>query len=262
MVARAHGLGDHFPARSRSRWSLAAHAQHAPPARPSCTSCDTPIRRARCSRSAASSARSRAARRQGRRDARSHPLAGTAPRSADPTTDAQLAAALLASTKDQREHRITIDMVHETLLPWCSYLDEEAEPSIVAMADVQHLGTSVEGRLSDPPPSVLEMVAAVDPTPAVGDRESVRGRGAIRSSNPAVGERDARPGGLGHADRNGTFVVGIRSAVVEGRRARLWAGVGVVADSVPTSSRPDAEVRAASLASAWDHPVSRLLPFV
>ena len=81
---------------------------------------------------------------------RSHPMAGTAPRSADPSTDARLAADLLASAKDQVEHRYTIDMVHDTLLPWCSYLDEEAEPSIVAMANVQHLATLVEGRLSSP----------------------------------------------------------------------------------------------------------------
>ena len=85
---------------------------------------------------------------------RSHPMAGTAPRSGDPSTDARLAAALLASAKDRDEHQITIDMVHDTLLPWCSYLDEEAEPSIVAVANVQHLATLVEGRLSRPPASV------------------------------------------------------------------------------------------------------------
>ena len=39
-------------------------------------------------------------------------------------------------------------MVHDTLLPWCSYLDWEAEPGIVSVANVQHLGTRVEGRLS------------------------------------------------------------------------------------------------------------------
>jgi menaquinone-specific isochorismate synthase len=98
---------------------------------------------------------------------RSHPMAGTAPRSADPSTDARLAANLLASAKDQVEHRYTIDMVHDTLLPWCSYLDEEAEPSIVAMANVQHLATLVEGRLSAPPASALELVRALHPTPAV-----------------------------------------------------------------------------------------------
>ena len=62
---------------------------------------------------------------------RSHPLAGTTPRTGDPTNDAALASALQASTKNRIEHRIVIDEVHGTLLPWASYLDWEPEPSIV-----------------------------------------------------------------------------------------------------------------------------------
>ena len=87
---------------------------------------------------------------------------------ATPTTDDGLAAELLASTKNQIEHRVVIDMVHDTLLPWCSYLDWEPEPSIVAVANVQHLGTRMEGRLSEPGPNVLELVRALSPTPALG----------------------------------------------------------------------------------------------
>ena len=46
-----------------------------------------------------------------------------------------VAAQLIASTKDQVEHRVVIDMIHDTLLPWCSYLDWEPEPSIMTVAD-------------------------------------------------------------------------------------------------------------------------------
>ncbi|MGH9134454.1 MAG: chorismate-binding protein, partial [Ilumatobacteraceae bacterium] len=99
---------------------------------------------------------------------RSHPLAGTAPITGDLTIDAGLAADLIASTKNQVEHRAVIEMVHDTLLPWCSYLDWEPEPSIVKVANVQHLGSLVEGRLSNPAPNVLELVRALSPTPAVG----------------------------------------------------------------------------------------------
>ncbi len=81
---------------------------------------------------------------------RSHPLAGTAPRTGDVDHDADIAARLIESTKDQIEHRVVIDVVHDTLLPWCSYLDWEPEPSIVTVANVQHLGTAIEGRLSRP----------------------------------------------------------------------------------------------------------------
>ena len=118
---------------------------------------------------------------------RSHPLAGTVARTGDPATTPAPAAQLLASTKDQVEHRVTIDMVYDTLLPWCSYLDWEAEPSIVTVANVQHLGTMVEGRLSKPEPSVLELVRALQPTPALGghprggSRRSHRRAGAVRT---------------------------------------------------------------------------------
>ena len=62
-----------------------------------------------------------------------------------------------------------IDVVHDTLLPWCSFLDWEPDPSIVTVANVQHLGTRIEGRLSSPPPNVLELVAgAVARRPALG----------------------------------------------------------------------------------------------
>ena len=159
---------------------------------------------------------------------RCHPMAGTAPRSDDPSTDARLAASLISSTKDQREHRVTIDMVHDTLLPWCSYLDEEAEPSIVAMANVQHLATLVEGRLSTPPASIIELMTALHPTPAVGGSPRV---GRPGSDRPV---RAPRPRSLRRAGRVGRRCrqrrVGGRHPLGRARRAaaRLFAGVGVL----------------------------------
>jgi menaquinone-specific isochorismate synthase len=181
---------------------------------------------------------------------RSHPLAGTAPRSADPTSDARLAANLLASPKDRGEHRVTIDMVHDTLLPWCSYLDEEAEPSIVSMANVQHLGTMVEGRLSSPPPSVLELVAALHPTPAVGGDPRERALAVIDEVEVTPRGRYAGPVGWVDAEGNGTFVVGIRSAQLDGPRATLWAGVGVVPDSDPLAELAETRAKFQALLSA------------
>jgi menaquinone-specific isochorismate synthase len=162
---------------------------------------------------------------------RCHPMAGTAPRSDDPTTDARLAANLIASTKDQKEHRLTIDMVHDTLLPWCSYLDEEAEPSIVAMANVQHLATLVEGRLSSPPASVIELMAALHPTPAVCGSPRAAALELIDRFERLDRGRCGGPVGWVDAQGNGAWAVGIRSAELTGNVARLFAGVGVLPDS-------------------------------
>ena len=173
---------------------------------------------------------------------RAHPMAGTAPRSGDPSADARLAASLLASSNTRDEHRHTIDMVHDTLLPWCSYLDEEAEPSIVAMANVQHLSTRLEGRLSSPPASVLELVTALHPTPAVGGAPRDVALAVIGEVEQMDRGRYAGPVGWVDAAGNGTWAVGIRSAELRGTTARVFAGVGVVADSDPASEL--AETRA------------------
>ncbi|CAB4595531.1 unannotated protein [freshwater metagenome] len=162
---------------------------------------------------------------------RAHPMAGTAPRSGDPETDARLAAGLLASTNTKDEHRHTIDMVHDTLLPWCSYLDEEAEPSIVAVANVQHLSTRLEGQLSEPIASVLELVGALHPTPAVGGMPRDAALALIEELEGLDRGRYAGPVGWVDAKGNGTWAVGIRSAQINGTRTRIHAGVGVVADS-------------------------------
>ena len=183
-----------------------------------------------------------------------HPMAGTAPRSGDAQADARLAAALFEASNTLAEHRFTIDMVHDTLLPWCSYLDEEAEPTIVAMANVQHLGTRLEGRLSEPFASVLELVGALHPTPAVGGVPTAAALSLIaRLERPDRG-RYAGPVGWIDARGNGTWAVGIRSAELDGDRARVWAGVGIVADSDPATELAETRAKAQGMLSAIVRP--------
>ena len=185
---------------------------------------------------------------------RAHPMAGTAPRSGDPSTDARLAAALLASTNTRDEHRHTIDMVHDTLLPWCSYLDEEAEPSIVAMANVQHLATRLEGKLSSPAASVLELVTALHPTPAVGGAPREVALAMIDELEQLDRGRYAGPVGWVDAAGNGTWAVGIRSAELDGTTARVFAGVGVVADSEPASELAETRAKMQAVLGALVRP--------
>jgi menaquinone-specific isochorismate synthase len=187
---------------------------------------------------------------------RSHPLAGTAPRSADLDADARLAAELRASDKNREEHRITIDLVHETLLPYCSYLDEEAEPSIVPMANVMHLGTMVEGQLSSPPPSVFELALNLHPTPAVGGWPVEHALELIGDLEGIDRGRYAGPVGWVDAAGNGEWAVGIRSAEIgeDGLTARVFAGVGVVADSDPQAELAETRAKFQAMLSAIVRP--------
>lgn len=163
----------------------------------------------------------------------SHPMAGSAPRRGDPAADRRLAANLLASTTYRHEHQVTVDAVHDGLLAFSSYVDYEPEPSVVALANVQHLATWVEGRLSHPPASVLELVDALHPTPAVCGRPR---DAALRVIAELEGlDRDRYAGAVGWVDAagNGRFAVSLRGATIVGPSASVIAGVGLVGDSDP-----------------------------
>ncbi len=187
---------------------------------------------------------------------RSHPLAGTAPRTGDVANDSRIAADLIASTKNQVEHRVVIDVVHDTLLPWASYLDWEPEPSIVTVANVQHLGTRMEGMLSQPGPSVIELVRALSPTPALGGHPR---DAAIELIQRVEGfERGRYGGAVGwvDADGNGTWAVAIRCAELsdDRRSARLVAGGGIVADSDPHAELAETQAKFQAMLSAIVRP--------
>ncbi len=187
---------------------------------------------------------------------RSHPLAGTAPRTGDVDNDARLAAELQASDKNQIEHRVVIDDVHDRLLPFVSYLDEEPEPSIVTVANVQHLGTRLEGMLSQPAPSVVDLVQVLCPTPALGGHPR---NAAIDLIERVEGfERGRYGGAVGWVDAhgNGTWAVAIRCAEFtdDRRSARLVAGGGIVADSEPLAELAETQAKFQAMLSAIIRP--------
>jgi isochorismate synthase len=185
---------------------------------------------------------------------RSHPMAGTAPRGGDPATDQRLAASLLASTTYRHEHQVTIDVVHDTLLGWCSYLDYEAEPSVVAVANLQHLATLVEGRLSHPAPSVLDLVAALHPTPAVAGRPLDPAVAWIAEHEGIDRGRYAGTAGWVDAAGNGAWAVSVRCAEIDGATARVFAGNGIVADSDPRTELAETRIKFQALLSALVRP--------
>ncbi|MCU1499916.1 MAG: isochorismate synthase, partial [Acidimicrobiales bacterium] len=166
---------------------------------------------------------------------RSQPMAGTAPRRGDPQADARMVASLLASPTYRHEHQVTIDAVHDGLLAFSSYVDYEPEPSVVALANVAHLATSGEGRLSPPPASILELVDALHPTPAVCGRPRPEALALIAELEDL--ERGCYAGAVGWVDAagNGQFAVSIRGAAIDGNVARVIAGNGIVGDSDPAT---------------------------
>ncbi len=179
-------------------------------------------------------------------------LAGTTRRGRSDREDARLGAALLASAKDVEEHRYAVADVRKALSPFCDRLDIDTEPSLLRLANVQHLATHVTGRLAATQvpgtggvlgehASSLALAAALHPTAAVGGTPSGTAMELIRELEGMDRGRYAAPVGWVDANGNGEWGIALRSAELNGRRARLFAGCGIVADSDPEAELAEAQ---------------------
>ena len=169
-------------------------------------------------------------------------LAGTAPRGADLAEDAALGAALLSSDKDLREHDLALRSAVEALAPVCSTLDVPDGPNLVRLDNVQHLGSDLTGTLRSGTEDgqgedahVLSLLARLHPTAAVGGAPRAEALAAIRELEGMSRGRYAGPIGWCTPDGDGEFAIALRCAEVHGERARLFAGAGIVAGSLPES---------------------------
>ncbi|HEX2699561.1 MAG TPA: isochorismate synthase [Acidimicrobiales bacterium] len=185
---------------------------------------------------------------------RSQPMAGTIPRSGDPTVDARLAAGLLASPKDREEHALVVEEVAAGLTPYCASLDVPAAPSIVPLRNVSHLGTLLTGVVAAGAPSAIRLARALHPTPAVAGTPTADAVAYIAAVEGLDRGRFAGPVGWVDANGDGEWAVGVRSAELDGNRARLFAGVGVVADSEPEAELAETQLKLQALLAAVVRP--------
>jgi menaquinone-specific isochorismate synthase len=177
-------------------------------------------------------------------------LAGTTGRSDDEAEDAALGAALLASEKDLEEHRHAADSVREVLAPLVGELRGEAGPRLLRLDNVQHLATTFSGALRDPTRSALEVVAALHPTAAVGGTPRGRALELIRELEGMDRGRYAAPVGWTTPDGDGEWGIALRCAQLSGARARLFAGVGVVAASLPEAELEETRLKLLAMQAA------------
>ena len=159
-------------------------------------------------------------------------LAGSAPRGTSAEQDAQLEEGLRRLYKTQSEHAIVADMIREALAPLTTRLAEPEQPQVLKLPNVQHLLTPISGELV-PGVSLLDVVAALHPTPAVAGAPRAAALAAIREHEPLDRGWFAGPIGWLGSDGTGEFAVALRSALVSGNQATLFAGCGIVAGSDP-----------------------------
>jgi salicylate biosynthesis isochorismate synthase len=140
------------------------------------------------------------------------------------------AAALLASGKDRGEQALVVQAIERVIGPLCSELHVPDQPEIRVLRYVLHLETPIAGVLRQPT-HVLALVAALHPTPAVGGVPTGMALRWIAAREPQPRGWYAAPVGWFDRHGDGEFAVAIRSGLLAGTHAYLYAGAGIVMDS-------------------------------
>jgi isochorismate synthase len=168
-------------------------------------------------------------------------LAGSAPRGCSPEEDARLALELVESKKEQAEHAVVVRELRQALAPLCRELRVPEAPELLRLEGIQHLETPLCGTLNGDG-HVLDLAGTLHPTSAVA--------GAPRQAALAWLERHESlergwyGGAVGFVEPSGggELAVALRSALLRGATAHLFAGAGIVA-----GSRPQAELQETQL---------------
>jgi isochorismate synthase len=160
-------------------------------------------------------------------------LAGSIGRATTPEEDEQLGQALLQSPKDRTEHAIVVEAIRDSLAPVCSEVVVPPDaPTLLKTSSVQHLATPIVGRVL-PGRTILDLVEALHPTPGVGGQPRALALATIRAQEQLDRGWYAGPVGWLDCHGDGDVGVGIRSALLSGAEATLFAGCGIVAASDP-----------------------------
>ena len=184
------------------------------------------------------------------RHAESLVLAGTIARGDSPEQDEANERALAASVKDAHEHRLAVASAREVLQAVAVEADEEATPHLLRLANVTHLATRLTAWLPSPPPSAVRLATALHPTAAVGGTPRDKALDLIRRLEAAPRDRYAGPVGWIDGNGDGEFAIALRCAQLSGRTARLWAGAGIVAESVPAAETAETAAKFDAVLSA------------
>ncbi len=158
------------------------------------------------------------------------------------------AATLLASAKDRNEHALVVNAIVSTLQGMNADVTAASEPGIRTLRQIVHLHTPITATLPVKK-HVLEVAAALHPTPAIGGTPRTVATRWISEREAARGWY-ASPVGWFDLEGNGELVVAIRSGVVEGDHAYLYAGSGIVAGSDPDRELGETDVKLGTMLGA------------
>ncbi|WP_044304298.1 isochorismate synthase, partial [Richelia intracellularis] len=175
-------------------------------------------------------------------------LAGSAPRGKTPIEDTAYANSLIHSDKERHEHNLVVDFISRSLSE-LGLLPQIMSPRLRKLSNIQHLWTPISAII---PPNIhpLKILAQLHPTPAVAGTLPDIACTEIRRYESFERGLYASPLGWLDAEGNCEFIVGIRSALIDGNYARLYAGAGIVAGSDPNKELAEIQLKLQALLRA------------
>ncbi len=155
---------------------------------------------------------------------------------------------LLQSHKDLGEHRLVVDEILSVLSPLSTSLVAPPEPGVRRLRDILHLYTPISATLAGDA-HVLDLVARLHPTPAVGGAPREAAHRWIAEHEEDRGWY-ASPIGWVDGQGDGQFVVALRSALLVGSMAHIFAGAGIVEESDVELEFEETELKLAAMINA------------
>jgi anthranilate synthase component 1 len=187
------------------------------------------------------------------RHAVTHPIAGTRPRGKSEEEDRRLADELKRNEKEKAEHVMLVDLGRNDIGRVCDYGTVRV-PTFMGLerySHVMHLVSVVEGDLAEGRDR-LDALVSCFPAGTVSGAPKVRAMQIINELEPT--RRGLYAGAVGYLDFAGNldFCIAIRSILLEGGKAYIQAGAGIVADSNPTAEYEETRDKARAMIRALE----------
>ena len=162
------------------------------------------------------------------------PLAGTRPRGRTEEEDKRLAEELLADPKERAEHVMLVDLGRNDVGRVARYRSVQVTDvmTIERYSHVMHITSNVTGQLTEGR-DAFDALRACLPAGTVSGAPKVRAMQIIDELEPH--RRGPYAGAVGYIDYGGNMdtCIALRTIVVQGRKAYVQVGAGIVADSQP-----------------------------
>jgi anthranilate synthase component I len=179
------------------------------------------------------------------------PIAGTHPRGRDETEDSRLEKEMLADEKERAEHVMLVDLGRNDLGRVSEYGSVKVRDLMYVerYSHVMHIVSALEGKLREGL-DALDAFAACFPAGTLSGAPKVRAMQIIEELEPV--RRGIYGGSVLNADFAGNLdsCIAIRTMLMQGKRAYLQAGAGIVADSDPAKEFQEAMNKAQAVLRA------------